>query len=73
MQQDNIDDIKKRIEAVINKLPQRELIAEGDARAWIDHVTGVMGEQAVWHAVRAGGLQRVQPVGRRGVQDQRSG
>lgn len=45
-----------KVWAIINALPQREAIVEGDARHWVDHVVGEYAELATWHAIRAGGF-----------------
>lgn len=56
MQTANIKEITQRVWAKIDALPQREAIALGDARAWVDFVVGTYGELAIWHAARAGGF-----------------
>lgn len=41
---------------IIDALPQRAAIAEGDVRHWLAEVVGNYGELAKWHATRAGGF-----------------
>lgn len=48
--------IAREVWAIINALPHREAIREGDARQWVDTVVGTYGELAKWHATRAGGF-----------------
>lgn len=59
MSQTNIIDVQRitqEVWAIINALPHREAIKEGDARHWVDDVVGRYGELAKWHAIRAGGF-----------------
>jgi hypothetical protein len=56
MQNVNHDEITRQVRAKIDSLPQRELISEADARAWVTEVVGKYGELALWHAARAGGF-----------------
>jgi hypothetical protein len=50
------DEITQRVWGIVNRLPQREAIIEGDARAWVSAVVGAYGEMAIWHATRSGGF-----------------
>jgi len=52
-------DVKQLREAVrqkVDALPQRELIAEHDARFWTEEVVDRYQDLALWHATRAGGF-----------------
>ncbi|MEJ8837579.1 hypothetical protein [Ramlibacter sp. AN1133] len=49
-------DITKQVWQIIDKLPQREAILEGDARFWVQEVVAAYGDLAIWHAIRAGGF-----------------
>ena len=48
--------ITQEVWAIVDALPQREAINDGDARHWVDTVVGTYGELAKWHATRAGGF-----------------
>lgn len=48
--------IAKRVWAVVDALPHREVIRTEDARIWIDQVVGQHGEAAMWHAIRLNGF-----------------
>lgn len=50
------DEITRKVWQIVNGLPQREAILEGDARHWVGEVVGEYGELAIWHATRAGGF-----------------
>lgn len=52
----NLKEIRERTQAIIDRLPQRDLIDSADARAWLDEVMHRFPEQAPWHATRAGGF-----------------
>ena len=49
-------EIRKRVAEIIDKLPQRDLIDEGDRRGWMEAVISRFPKQAGWHATRAGGF-----------------
>lgn len=51
-----IAEIKQQCYAVIDRFMHRPVLREDDIRAWVNHVVGEHGEQAVWHATRAGGF-----------------
>lgn len=50
------DRLVREVWDIINALPQREAIVEGDARHWVEDVVGRYGDLAKWHAIRAGGF-----------------
>jgi hypothetical protein len=52
----NKNDITKRVNDIIDGFAHREVIREDDRRAWVRDVVGRFGEEAVWHAARAGGF-----------------
>lgn len=49
-------EITRRVWDKIDALPQRAMILDSDARAWVDAVVGSYGDLAIWHAARAGGF-----------------
>ena len=49
-------ELELKVRAIVDSLPQREAIREGDINHWIPHVVGNYGELAIWHARRAGGF-----------------
>jgi hypothetical protein len=49
-------ELEARVRALVDALPQRQAILEGDARNWIEQVVAEHGELAIWHAIRAGGF-----------------
>lgn len=50
------EQITRTVWQIIDGLPQREAIVEGDARHWVAAVVEGYGDLAVWHAIRAGGF-----------------
>ena len=50
------EQIRERVGAIVAGLPQRAVIADEDAKAWIDETVAVHGELAIWHAIRLGGF-----------------
>lgn len=50
------DELIKRLNKRMDKLPQRDLIEKSDADQWIGFVANVMPEEAMWHMIRAGGV-----------------
>ncbi len=52
----NAQNVEDRVWAIVNSLPQRDLIASADAKMWIAEVVAAHGEMAVWHAIRLGGF-----------------
>lgn len=46
----------RKVWSIVDALPHREAIVEGDARHWVPEVVERYGELATWHAVRAGGF-----------------
>jgi len=48
--------VKKRLWEKFDELPQRDLIDMSDAKQWIDYMSNVMPEDAIWHMIRAGGV-----------------
>ncbi len=48
--------IKRQVWAIIDRLPQRGVIEQSDARQWVDEVVASHGKKALWHAARAGGF-----------------
>lgn len=49
-------ELEARVRALVDALPQREAILEGDANNWIAEVVAEHGELAIWHAIRARGF-----------------
>lgn len=52
----NHDEIKAKCRSVIDRFGHRDALREDDIREWLNHVVHAHGEQAVWHATRAGGF-----------------
>lgn len=50
------EQITKDVWAIVDRLPQRDAIKEGDARHWVREVVAQHGDLAKWHATRAGGF-----------------
>jgi hypothetical protein len=50
------EQITQRVWQIVDALPQRAAIVEGDARHWVAEVVGSYGDLAIWHAIRAGGF-----------------
>ena len=48
--------ISREVWQIVDRLPQRGAILDGDARYWVDEVVGRYGALAKWHAIRAGGF-----------------
>lgn len=51
-----VEQITKEVWAIVDRLPQRAAIKEGDARHWVREVVAQHGDLAKWHATRAGGF-----------------
>lgn len=49
-------ELEVRVRQIIDALPHRAAIREGDVNYWISQVVGEHGELAIWHARRAGGF-----------------
>lgn len=52
----DVQELREAVRQKVDALPQRDLIAEHDARFWIEEVVEKYGELALWHASRAGGF-----------------
>ena len=50
------EQITDKVWQIINGLPQREAIVEGDARHWVAEVVERYDDLSIWHAIRAGGF-----------------
>jgi hypothetical protein len=50
------ESIATAVRKIVDGLPHREAIVEGDARHWIQEVVARYGDLAPWHAIRAGGF-----------------
>lgn len=56
----NFNDCQQRIVRtvweLVDALPHRDVIADADARGWIEEVVNAHGEAAIWHAIRLNGF-----------------
>lgn len=48
--------ITANVWSIVNALPHRAVIAESDARSWVEEVVHLHGEAAIWHAIRLNGF-----------------
>lgn len=51
-----IAQITSKVWSIVNALPHRAVIAESDARSWVEEVVHLHGEAAIWHAIRLNGF-----------------
>lgn len=55
-QNNTAEQITAKVWTIVNNLPHRGVIAESDARSWVNEVTHLHGEAAIWHAIRLNGF-----------------
>lgn len=53
---EDVQALRKQVRAMVDRLPQRDVIANHDARFWCEEVVDRYGALATWHAARAGGF-----------------
>lgn len=55
-QNKSTEQITAKVWQIVNSLPHRSVIAESDARVWVEEVVHLHGEAAIWHAIRLNGF-----------------
>ena len=55
-QSQKLQEIAVKVRSIIDALPHREAIREGDLNHWVEHVVATQQDLAPWHAMRAGGF-----------------
>lgn len=48
--------LKVKLWEKLDTLPQRDVIERSDATQWIDYMSNIMPDEAMWHMIRAGGV-----------------